>query len=74
MAKTRRVASILYLASILLTLFFAFALPERPRKPLVFLSMVFQYFAFLWYSLSYIPFGRKLLKKIAKWCCCGSEE
>ena len=73
-AKSRRIASIIYFSSILLTLICAFALPPKPRKPLVFFCLIFQYLAFIWYALSYIPFGRKILKKIAKYCCCSDSS
>lgn len=63
--KTRLILSILYLGAILLTLVLGIFLPENLRG-LVFLSLIGQMIAYFFYTLSYIPFGKKILKKICR--------
>jgi len=62
--KTRWVLTLLYLGSIAGTLAMAFLLPDN-LKGLVILMLVVQIICYYLYTLSYIPFGRKILKK----CC-----
>ena len=59
MAPVRLGATIIYLASILLTFVSAVVFHFGP---LTLLAMVLQFCALLWYSLSYIPFGRHCLR------------
>lgn len=47
------------IASILVALF----IHHRIKNLLLLILVLTQIFAFFWYSLSYIPYGRKLLKK-----------
>eukprot|EP00919_Chromeraceae_sp_WS-2016_P077909 GHVR01184299.1.p1 GENE.GHVR01184299.1~~GHVR01184299.1.p1 ORF type:complete len:212 (-),score=33.20 GHVR01184299.1:138-773(-) len=55
--KTRLIASIVFVGSLFLTLFFAF----RVQVPiLVIVCMVVQWAAVWWYSLSYVPYGRRI--------------
>jgi hypothetical protein len=54
-ASTRLIATIVMLLALVLTLVSAFALKDGL---LVFLFVIIQFFALLWYSLSYIPFAR----------------
>lgn len=63
--KTRIVLSILYLGAIVLTLVLGILLPEN-LSFLVFVSLAGQMVAYFFYTLSYIPYGRKILKKICK--------
>ena len=37
--------------------------------PLTLLCLVIQFAAFMWYCLSYIPFGRKMAKNCMTSCC-----
>ncbi|CAI5739199.1 unnamed protein product [Hyaloperonospora brassicae] len=63
----RRIATIIYLAMILVVITVAIA---APRFGLVVLLLVFiQFVAALWYSASYIPYGRKVLAAIAQKLC-----
>ncbi|ORZ40804.1 vesicle transport protein SFT2B [Catenaria anguillulae PL171] len=58
--EKRKLASIVYLASMAATLTVALVLGSAP------LCLVFcfiQFLALFWYSLSYIPFGRDIVKK-----------
>ncbi|KAK4683491.1 hypothetical protein P7C73_g6762, partial [Tremellales sp. Uapishka_1] len=54
----RVVATVLLLVSIVLTFLGAFLLPTI----ICIIFVIIQYFAFLWYSLSYIPYARTLVK------------
>lgn len=62
--KTRLLLSILYVTSTIATLVLAFVLPEN-LKALVLVSLVVQIVSYFFYTLSYVPFGRKILAK----CC-----
>lgn len=59
MAPVRLGATVVYLLTICLTLFFALVLRVAP---ITLLSMVVQFCALLWYCASYIPFGRQCLR------------
>ncbi|GAB5359939.1 hypothetical protein AAMO2058_000585200 [Amorphochlora amoebiformis] len=64
----RAIASIIYLCSMLLTLVVAL---RTGKMILVFPLIFIQWLALFWYSLSYIPFGRKILSSIVSFCCHG---
>lgn len=57
----RRIASIAYLGSLLLTLLAAFMVKSRF---LSLLCIICQYVALAWYSLSYIPYGQAMVLRI----------
>ena len=59
----RRTATIVYLSSIILTLIFAYG---TYSTILVLLSVCVQFCALLWYSLSYIPYGRETVMSCCK--------
>lgn len=61
--KERRIASIIYISSIIATLVVAFA---TKIKGLVFLFLVIQMAAYYWYMITFIPWGQKIVKKL---CC-----
>ncbi|CAF1021253.1 unnamed protein product [Brachionus calyciflorus] len=63
-ATTRIIATIIVLASFVATILCAVLL-KNPILCLIF--VIIQFFAMLWYSLSYIPFARDAVKKF-----CGS--
>jgi hypothetical protein len=69
----RRVATVTYLAAIAATLVAAYAL-RAPAAVLV--CMLVQFCAMLWYSLSFIPYGRFLAGRLlASICpCAGAPE
>ena len=54
----RRRATLLYLGSLVLTLLAAFTMKSRL---LCLICIAVQYSALLWYSLSYVPYGREML-------------
>mmetsp|Transcript_8117 Transcript_8117/g.23354 ORF Transcript_8117/g.23354 Transcript_8117/m.23354 type:complete len:215 (-) Transcript_8117:135-779(-) len=62
---SRRTASILYISSMWTTFVFLCLPAFMGRGFLLFLLIIVQYIAVTWYCLSYIPFGRDLLKR----CC-----
>eukprot|EP00966_Prymnesium_polylepis_P331467 7387025-Prymnesium_polylepis.1 len=64
MAPVRLGATVIYLSSIALTLVAAIVLRVGL---LTLLAMVVQYCALLWYSASYIPFGRQCLRGCIGW-------
>ena len=63
--KTRIIPSIVYILSIIWTIVVAVA---TNIKGLVFLFMVIQVFAYYWYTISFIPFGQTIIKKVCE-CC-----
>jgi len=68
--KTRRVASILYMLSITGTLTVALALKDwQFQTPTLLFCIVIQYTSLIWYTLSYIPFARKMATSACKSCC-----
>lgn len=58
--ESRRLATALYLGSLVLTLLVAF-LPIPGRALLLILLMLCQYLSITWYCLSYIPFAREAI-------------
>lgn len=63
---SRRIATIVYLGSLILTLFVAFVDPPGPKGFILLLLMLCQYVAITWYCLSYIPFARDAVKAIIR--------
>ena len=80
-AKSRRLATMLYLLSLFLTLVLAIVASHKQWKEVVFrgkdsvcvgvlvLLMILQYGAVTWYCLSYIPFARQLAKRCWRRLC-----
>ena len=66
--KTRIIPSVVYILSIILTIVIAVATQIRG---LVFLFLVIQVLAYYWYTISFIPFGQKILKNACE-CCIDS--
>merc|ERR1711964_946201 len=60
----RRIASAIYLLSIIGVLLAALL---SKNSGLVLLLVIIEFFALWWYFLSYIPYGRKMVKE-----CCSS--
>ena len=62
--ETRRIASMVYLSSMVVTLVVAFVCTGfRGQAPVMILLMLVEYAAVTWYCLSYIPFARDAIKK-----------
>ncbi|TMW61167.1 hypothetical protein Poli38472_013630 [Pythium oligandrum] len=72
MKPVRRVAAIIYLSMIIVVLAVAIAVPDLGG--LVLFLVFVQFVAAVWYSASYIPYGRKILKGILKKTCGVSAE
>mmetsp|Transcript_8275 Transcript_8275/g.16784 ORF Transcript_8275/g.16784 Transcript_8275/m.16784 type:complete len:154 (+) Transcript_8275:672-1133(+) len=62
---SRRTAASVYVGSLLFTLIFAF-FGGSMRYLLVLISVIIEVLALVWYTLSYVPYGRDILKR-----CCG---
>jgi hypothetical protein len=56
--KDRRYSSMIFLGALILTIISAVALNSRI---LVFLCLIIQISAYVWYTASYIPYGRQCL-------------
>ena len=67
--KHRIIPSIVYILSIIITIVVAVA---TSIKGLVLLFLVIQVIAYYWYTISFIPFGQKILKKMCE-CCLDSD-
>ncbi|KDO22782.1 hypothetical protein SPRG_11541 [Saprolegnia parasitica CBS 223.65] len=62
--KHRWIATAMYLGLIVLTLLVAFSKMRKAAKVvLVLLFVLLQFLAAIWYSLSYIPFARRVVQK-----------
>ena len=59
----RRISAMMYVSCCLLTICVAYFLPEM--KWLMVLLVVLQWASLLWYTLSYIPFGRSMMTSLA---------
>ena len=65
--ETRKVTPIVFLASLFLVLVLCFVNMENILKLTLLVTLVLvQFFASLWYSLSYIPFARNTVVKIGR--------
>uniref|UniRef100_A0A6B2LMZ2 Vesicle transport protein n=1 Tax=Arcella intermedia TaxID=1963864 RepID=A0A6B2LMZ2_9EUKA len=61
----RAIATGIWVLSMVLTIVFAsLAIPAA-----VLISVILQFLAFLWYSLSYAPFARRIVKKVFSSIC-----
>ena len=67
---SRRIATILYLSSLILTLVVAFALLGwKGQSLLLVVLMICQYVAIAWYCMSYVPFARQLATRLCSRLC-----
>ena len=76
-SKNRWIATSVYICLILATLYVATQtegqLDDKLRKLLIILCIVLQYLAAMWYGLSFIPFGRTVMKNLIAFTCCGDR-
>lgn len=63
--KHRIIPSVTYISLIILTLIIAIA---TQIKGLVLLFLILQMIAYYWYTISFIPFGQKILKSLCSAC------
>ncbi|CAK63151.1 unnamed protein product (macronuclear) [Paramecium tetraurelia] len=64
--KSRLISTIIFFSTLIVTLVLAFA------TDLTFLTLLMtlvQFCAYVWYVLSFIPFGQRMLKKFFSSCC-----
>eukprot|EP00658_Telonema_sp_P-2_P075156 TRINITY_DN6458_c0_g1_i1.p1 TRINITY_DN6458_c0_g1~~TRINITY_DN6458_c0_g1_i1.p1 ORF type:complete len:176 (-),score=31.72 TRINITY_DN6458_c0_g1_i1:403-930(-) len=77
-SETRRVATIVFLCAIACTITFALVkgLSPKVRVTLIVISCLVQLLAWIWYCLSYIPFGRACVKNAFRGYCgkCMDDE
>lgn len=72
---TRLAATLFYFGGMILTLVAAFAVKdERLQRLLVLVGVAVQFCAYFWYSLTFIPFGRRLFKAACRKCCGSCME
>ncbi len=64
----RAIATGIYLGTMVLTVIVAV---RSGSLALVLPLIVLQYVALIWYSLSYVPFGQRILKACMGYCCKG---
>ena len=61
---TRKIATVLYIGSLLITLLVAFVAEFKGQAILLLALVVCQYIAVAWYCLSYIPFARQMAGRL----------
>mmetsp|Transcript_6505 Transcript_6505/g.13042 ORF Transcript_6505/g.13042 Transcript_6505/m.13042 type:complete len:197 (-) Transcript_6505:110-700(-) len=61
-SSTRWVAALVYLVAMALTLVSCIVFRTKAGSLIVLICIIVQFCAMTWYALSYIPFGRKLLR------------
>ncbi|KAF0699767.1 Aste57867_9694 [Aphanomyces stellatus] len=66
----RRIAAIIYLSFIAVTLTLCFSHNIPHRTGFVVVSVFIQFCALTWYTLSYIPYGQAFFIKMSKKFCC----
>ena len=65
----RRIATAVYLGMLVITVVVAFTLGHQDGGKIIVLICVFvQFCAAMWYTASYIPYGRKMLLSCLKSC------
>ena len=73
-ASTRVIATMIYMTALILTLFFAFYNGISHRAVIIILLVIIQFLAFIWYTLSYIPYGREIISRVCASCCRVSTD
>jgi hypothetical protein len=72
-APTRYIATMAYLFMMGMTLFLAFYPGDIPVRVLfVLISIILQFLALVWYTLSFIPFARDVVSQCCSDMCCSS--
>ena len=67
--KKRRISALLYLIFMTTTLILCFSTSIRHRMPLIVLSVICQFLALIWYTLSFVPYGRHIVLGCCKRMC-----
>jgi len=63
---SRIVTTVIFILAMIGTLIFALVIEE---KLVCLLFIIIQFGAYIWYTLSFIPFGQRIAKKICCQCC-----
>ena len=67
---TRLPATIFYFGAMIVTLYAAFGISNpKPQRLLIITGVIVQFCAYFWYSLTFIPFGRRIFKTMCRSCC-----
>lgn len=68
---TRLIATLFYVSGMIMTLVAAFALGdnERLQRVLILTGVIVQFCAYFWYTLTFIPFGRRIFRGMCQKCC-----
>ncbi|GMH77222.1 hypothetical protein TL16_g07336 [Triparma laevis f. inornata] len=76
--EKRLIVTIVYVLSIIATLLVCFLnMPNGLRIALLITLLIIQFCALIWYTLSYIPYGRTMARTCLKkncMCCCEMVE
>lgn len=72
--ESRKVASMLYLGCMAVTVFLLMVPHFRTRGFWLFLLLIAQYAAITWYCLSYIPFARDIMKRFCRRMVVSSDS
>lgn len=70
----RRVSAIVYIVFIGLTLALCFSPHVPHRVALVLMCVITQFLALVWYTLSYVPYGRKIVLGCCKRTCGVTDD
>jgi hypothetical protein len=71
-APTRFIATSMYFFMMGVTLFLVFYPGEIPVRLLfVLISIVLQFLALVWYTISFIPYAREIISSICQDSCCS---
>lgn len=72
---TRLPATCFYFGGMILTLVACFFVAnEKLQRLLVLTGVAVQFCAYFWYSLTFIPFGRRMFKAACRSCCNSCME
>lgn len=71
--RTRIVATLFYFTTIFFTIFCAFyeGIPADARVGIIVMCVIIQWFAMLWYTISFIPYARDYVRMV---CCQGCKD
>lgn len=65
--KKRKIATIVYLSTLATSIIICFIpFNQRSKLGILVILLIVQFLASIWYSLSYIPFARRAVKKCFK--------
>ncbi|GMI56660.1 hypothetical protein TeGR_g15003 [Tetraparma gracilis] len=73
--KSRRYTSLVYVVCLVTTFVFVFVpgIDWGARLIVLLVCVICQFLAAVWYTLSYIPYGRATVLRYSKQCCCMED-